>query len=52
MPELPEVESVKRVLSPQLIGRTIVNIEVLKSKIIATDLSSFLNDLNKDFITL
>ena len=46
MPELPEVESVKRVLSPQLINRTIVAVEVFKSKIIATDLSSFLNDLN------
>ena len=46
MPELPEVESVKRVLSPQLINRTLVAVEVFKSKIIATDLSSFLNDLN------
>lgn len=35
MPELPEVETVRRVLSPQLCGRTITHVTLLNSHIIA-----------------
>ncbi len=35
MPELPEVETIKRVLSPQLVGQKIVDIRILDAKAIA-----------------
>ena len=34
MPELPEVETIRRSLEPKLIGKTIVGTEVLLSKLI------------------
>lgn len=45
MPELPEVETVRRVLNPILGGRTIVDIEVLKSRIIQGDVATFKSTL-------
>ena len=35
MPELPEVETVKRIIEPQIIGPQIVGVEVCNSQIIA-----------------
>ena len=35
MPELPEVETVKRIIEPQIIGQQIVGVEVCNSQIIA-----------------
>lgn len=42
MPELPEVETVVRILRPQLIGRTITGMRITFNKIIRTpDLAAF-----------
>ena len=42
MPELPEVETVKRILEPQLSGQTILSAEVLHPQIISyPDADSF-----------
>lgn len=50
MPELPEVETIKRILENNLIGKTILNIEVLDPRI--TRFSKYdLNVLNKEKIT-
>lgn len=35
MPELPEVETVRRILEPQLIGRTIVSVDIANPAVIA-----------------
>ena len=35
MPELPEVETIKRILEPQLTGRGIVRVHILQAKVIA-----------------
>jgi formamidopyrimidine-DNA glycosylase len=35
MPELPEVETVKRILKPQLIGRRIISLDILNEQVIA-----------------
>ena len=35
MPELPEVETVRRILEPQLAGRTVETVEVYNEQIIA-----------------
>lgn len=41
MPELPEVETIRRGLLPHLIGQTISEVEVRKSKIVSPDISAF-----------
>ncbi len=45
MPELPEVETVKNILKPLLIGKTINDIKVLKENIIEGDVDFFINSL-------
>ena len=35
MPELPEVETIRRIVEPQIVGRTISDVRVLKEQIIA-----------------
>lgn len=41
MPELPEVETVRSILEPILVGRTILKIDILKDRIIQTDIDEF-----------
>lgn len=43
MPELPEVETVARALSPRLLGKTIAKVEVLRPKNIETSPALFLS---------
>ena len=45
MPELPEVETVKNVLKPILIGRTIQRIDVLRMSSIVGDSKEFVNTI-------
>ena len=45
MPELPEVETVRRGLEKLLLGRTILSLEVKVPKMIKTSYDSFLHDL-------
>ena len=45
MPELPEVETVRRVLESKYINRIITKIEVLYPKMIKTNLDEFVNTL-------
>src|SRR5579859_3483856 len=45
VPELPEVESLVRDLSPTLVGRTIVGVEVLKPKLFNAGPGLTLEDL-------
>lgn len=45
MPELPEVETVRRGLERLVVGRTILSVEVKVPKMIKTSYDSFLNDL-------
>lgn len=45
MPELPEVETVRRGLERLVVGRTILSLEVKVPKMIKTSYDSFLNDL-------
>lgn len=53
MPELPEVETVKRVLTPIFLNNTITNIEVLFPKMILSPLEDFKsNIINKTFIDI
>ena len=53
MPELPEVETVKRVLEKIVIGRTITNIEVLRNTTIHGDIPSFIKGLtNEKFLSM
>ena len=53
MPELPEVETVKRVLEKIVIGRTITDIDVLRNTSIHGDISSFISGLkNEKFLSM
>ena len=45
MPELPEVETVRRGLEKLLLGRTILSLEIKVPKMIKTSYDSFLHDL-------
>ena len=45
MPELPEVETVRRGLEKLILGKTIQSVEVKYPKMIHTDLDAFLHDL-------
>ena len=45
MPELPEVETVRRGLERLVVGRTILSVEVKVPKMIKTSYDNFLNDL-------
>ena len=45
MPELPEVETVRRGLERLVVSRTISSVEVKVPKMIKTSYDSFLNDL-------
>ena len=45
MPELPEVETVRRGLERLVVGRTILSLEVKVPKMIKTSYDSFLTDL-------
>jgi len=45
MPELPEVETVRRGLERLVVGRTILSLEVKVPKMIKTSYDSFLHDL-------
>ena len=45
MPELPEVETVKRVLSEQIIGLRIVNIDIRYPSIVEDDIDYFKNNI-------
>lgn len=51
MPELPEVETVKRTLIPKLVGKTIKSVDVLYPNIIAYPIvSEFINQLSNQTI--
>lgn len=54
MPELPEVETVKNVITPVITNRTIVKIDVLRSSIIKNkSVEEFVNGLEKEkFLSL
>ena len=53
MPELPEVTTVINILKEEVKGRKIDNIDILYSKIIKSDLNSFVNDLkNKEILDI
>jgi formamidopyrimidine-DNA glycosylase len=41
MPELPEVETIRRILSKEVTGLTIVDVNVIYKRLIQTDLSQF-----------
>jgi formamidopyrimidine-DNA glycosylase len=45
MPELPEVETVKKVVGPLIIGRTITQIDVLRKQTILGDVNIFISSL-------
>ncbi|MBR5837212.1 MAG: hypothetical protein IKZ84_01605, partial [Victivallales bacterium] len=45
MPELPEVETVRNVIEPQVIGREILSIDVRNAKVIA-------HPTTKDFLNI
>lgn len=47
MPELPEVETIKRILSPRLIGHKFINIEVLYERMLHSPLESLKLITNK-----
>ena len=48
MPELPEVETVKRVLEPIVIGRKINNIDVLRATIVNNQKDAFISYFEKE----
>ena len=51
MPELPEVETVRRGLEKLILGKTIQSVEVKYPKMIQTDLDVFRQDLlGKKFV--
>ena len=53
MPELPEVETIKNLLKPQLLNRKITQIDVLRMKTIVGDYLEFKNALeNETFIDI
>ena len=45
MPELPEVETVKNVIKPVVVGNTITKIEVLRNSSVPGDISTFISSL-------
>ena len=45
MPELPEVETVKSVLKPIVVGRTITGIDVLRESSVPGDTKTFISSL-------
>ena len=45
MPELPEVETIKNVLRPVVIGHKIIKIEVLRNSTIVGDTNLFVSSL-------
>lgn len=48
MPELPEVETIRRIIEPQIIGRAIQKVEVLNKQVIASpDMEQFVESLTK-----
>ena len=51
MPELPEVETVRKALSSRYIGKIITNIEILYPKMIHTNLNQFVETLKDQTIT-
>lgn len=51
MPELPEVETIKNILSNNLIGRKITKIEILRDKTIEGNAKDFQNSLTNQTIT-
>ena len=52
MPELPEVETVKSILKPLLVGHKIESVEILYPKMILKSNLDFLSIVNKTFIYL
>ena len=53
MPELPEVETVKRILTPLLVNKTIANVEVLYPKMILSPVEEFKKSLqNQTFLSM
>lgn len=53
MPELPEVETVKRILTPILVNKTIKNVEILYPKMILSPLDEFAKVLkDKTFLDI
>lgn len=48
MPELPEVETVRRILLPIVTNETITAIDVLKARIIQGDVTSFVDGIEKE----
>ncbi|MBU1203045.1 bifunctional DNA-formamidopyrimidine glycosylase/DNA-(apurinic or apyrimidinic site) lyase [Patescibacteria group bacterium] len=50
MPELPEVETIRRGLQKKIINKKIVNIEVIKPKLIRNKMDYFLNTLKNNYI--
>lgn len=51
MPELPEVETIRRTLQRPLIGKTIESMEVLYSRIIEDETESFIQEVTNQKIT-
>ena len=45
MPELPEVETVKRILNNAVKGRTIIDVNVLYKRLIQSDYSEFITNI-------
>ena len=53
MPELPEVETIKKALESLIIGKKIISIDILKPKLIKSDLDCFKNSLiDKTFLKI
>ena len=53
MPELPEVETVRRIISPLIINKTIDHVEVYFDKLVLSPINDFKNNLkNKKILSL
>ena len=52
MPELPEVETVRSVLEPRLVGRKFINIEVLYERMIHSSIESLLLITNQEITSI
>ncbi len=50
MPELPEVETVRRILQKEIVGKTIQSVDVLYEPIVQSDISQFKMSLNEEKI--
>jgi formamidopyrimidine-DNA glycosylase len=50
MPELPEVETIKRSLEQKIIGKKIVKIEVIQKKSIKNSLKKFTETVEGNYI--